>query len=222
MTEEKSNRTSEPGHGNAVDPNLGLPNPALDWPTPPKPLTLRGVAIGLGIAVMAVVLGLFSVYMRRTQLEKTTAYWGPKAIEAFQYGRKVELAKLRSPADAAPQTDATIELTDLPGLSHLRHAFLEERHYVWEKSNDTSALVQPASATASQEGGWYFLRFQNPAGGAPTELVYDPISGAVGPLGNTPEVHFTDRANKGVSHYINTLYRDLSKKIGAGPLRRGS
>jgi hypothetical protein len=184
-------------------------NMAPQWPEPPKALTLRGVFIGVAILALATVVAVASVAVRRTRLEKTTAFWGADTILCFQSGREVRIAPIDGPG-ATPAEEKMLALTDLPGLAHFRHALLEERHYVWP--DDPS--VSDESEEAEEEGNdWFYLRFSHPVEGKPaTEMVISTAKGQLGLYGKTPEGQLKERVRKGVSSYLNKVYINLMRE----------
>ncbi|MCG8650761.1 MAG: hypothetical protein MI861_13065, partial [Pirellulales bacterium] len=58
-------------------------------------VTRRGILVGLGVVVFAVVGAVASVNGRRTHLEKTTKFWGEETITALQLGERVRLMPKR-------------------------------------------------------------------------------------------------------------------------------
>ncbi|TWT69253.1 hypothetical protein [Crateriforma conspicua] len=98
----------------------------------PTRITRRGIWIGVGVIVFAIVFAFASIYARRTRLERTRQFFGAPWITAVQLADQVQL--LPGPdADFEP-----VKLTATPGLGHLRRALLDERHYQWDTVTDGS------------------------------------------------------------------------------------
>ena len=108
------------------------------WVDHPKiPITRRAVLAGVAIMILGVVGAVASIYARRTQLEKTTVFLKADAILAIQILPRVTLQL--EPLGQNDGVEAkTIDLTGTPGLGHLRHALLDERHYDWQTRTNSS------------------------------------------------------------------------------------
>lgn len=194
----------------------GLP---ADWVDHPKvPITRRAILIGIGLLVLGIVGAVTSIWARRTQVEKTTAFFGIETIRALQYAPGVmlrleaEAADLPStPAESVSGQPATslpsatpaaafkeIELSGTPGLGHLRHALLDERHYDWTTRNDRSidSLRSPQTRMAT-------LTFSDPQGIiAPATIHLELTEGWVGtPLGDR-SVRLIPRVQPAIRHFL--------------------
>ncbi len=173
------------------------------------------IAFG-GVAAVA------SVYFRRTQTEKTTEFWGPAGITAFQLAPMVKLEILDG------KEPGEVDLTGMPGLGHLRHALLEQRHYEWETESAESMEARTAttSSQAAQAEGepaesaaekplLAELTFWDPR--KPTELPPDmPViqtttvllelnEGWVGPSAGQRSVRLNERSRPAVRHFLTTM-----------------
>lgn len=175
----------------------GLP---ADWVDHPKiPITRRAVLAGIVIGVLGIVGAVAGVWARRTRLEKTTAFWGADAISAMQLGPRVTLrlepvglpAPENLPTPTLPETvqktaeasdtgSATppepqtkeIDLTGVPGLGHLRHAILDERHYDWETRSDKTI-----ESLRSGDSRIAYLTFSDPLGKIPASTIALELTG---------------------------------------------
>ena len=170
------------------------------WVDHPKiPITRRAVWMGIAIFLSSIVVAGASIYFRRTQLELTTRFWGPDAIKSIQLAPYVSL---EFDADAG---EKTVDLTGTPGLGHLRHALLDQRHYRWETEEsmsvndfnlpdakfaklvfwdpreDEAAMVRTAVIRLELQGGW------------------------VGTADGSRRVQLTKRAQPAVRHFLTTL-----------------
>lgn len=194
----------------------GLP---ADWVDHPKtPITRRAILIGIGLLALGVVGAVTSVWARRTQIERTTDFFGIETIRALQYAPGVTLrlaaepAKPPSPtadsvgvestpalATTAPPADfKEIELSGTPGLGHLRHALLDERHYDWTTRNDRSieSLRSPGTRMAT-------LTFSDPRGIiAPATIHLELSEGWVGTPQGDRSVRLISRVQPAVQHFL--------------------
>lgn len=205
---------------NAASPPGARPDgrPA-DWVDHPKiPITRRAILIGIGLLALGILGAVTSIWARRTQVEKTTDFFGIETIRALQYAPGVML-RLEAEAADVPSTptesvsgqsetsrpDTTppagfkeIELSGTPGLGHLRHALLDERHYDWTTRNDRSidSLRSPRTRMAT-------LTFSDPRGViAPATIHLELTEGWVGtPLGDR-SVRLIPRVQPAIRHFL--------------------
>jgi hypothetical protein len=181
---------------------LGTLAPDTDFPPPPPALTKRGVWIGIGITLIAIVLAIASVQLRRTRKERTTAFFGQDTILAIESGRQVQLARIRNELASLPPTEGIVELTDLPGLGHFRHALLDDRHY-----QDTPADTTHEQRMTSVDD-WFWLRISHPIPGNPArELLLNISAGEIAVPGRSEKLRFTRRVRAGMENFVRTVYQ---------------
>ncbi len=160
-------------------------------------VTRRGVWMGVGVLVFAVVATAISVTARRTQLQQTTDYFGPQTILALQLGERIQLVP------KGQSKFETVELTGTPGLGHLRRALLDDRHYDWATSvnEPVSELCQTPQADCVQ------LLITDPTAHRFDEVLIDlELSGGwVGLAGESNRVRVTERVQPALKHFLNTL-----------------
>ncbi len=171
------------------------------WVDHPKiPITRRAVLAGVAIMILGVIGAVASIYARRTQLEKTTAFLGPDAILAIQILPSVTLQL--EPLGQVDGTEAkTIDLTGTPGLGHLRHALLDERHYDWQSRTDSS--VQSLRSTETRFAN---LTFSDPKENfAPATLNIELTQGWVSRTGEADRVRLIERAQPAVRHFLTVI-----------------
>lgn len=171
------------------------------WVDHPKiPITRRAVLAGVAIAILGVLGAVGSIYARRTQLEKTTVFLGADAILAIQILPSVTLQL--EPLGQVDGTEAkTIDLTGTPGLGHLRHALLDERHYDWQSRTESSvqSLRTPETRFAT-------LTFSDPKGKfTPATLNIELTQGWVSRTGETDRVQLIERAQPAVRHFLTVI-----------------
>ena len=168
------------------------------------------------VMVLGVIGSLSSIWMRRTQLEKSSAFWGADTITAFQLADRVTLRRL------SDSMDDRIELSGMPGLGHLRKALLDERHYNWESESPASveSFCKPDMESPCVE-----LQFADPTLGrvSVTTIHMNLDSGIVGPANGDKSVHVTERVQTALEHQVTLLlnysgktYDDRQAEANAG------
>jgi len=171
------------------------------WVDHPKiPITRRAVLAGVAIMILGVIGAVASIYVRRTQLEKTTEFLGADAILAIQILPRVTLQ-----LEPLGQTDGveakTIDLTGTPGLGHLRHALLDERHYDWQTRAES-----PVQSLRSSETRFATLTFSDPKEKfSPATLQLELTEGWVSPAGENDRVRLIERAQPAVRHFLTVI-----------------
>lgn len=193
------------------------------WVDHPRiPITRRAVLVGVAITVLAVVAAVASVYARRTRLEKTTEFWGAETILALQMSPQVIL-HLDPPPPAAsdgsqppvlPYDEGTtsvagtaksdvriVDLTGTPGLGHLRHALLDERHYDWPSRTESSV-----ASSRSPQTRFAKLTFADPRDRFPTATIHlELIQGWVGAPDAADRVRLLPRVTPAVRHFLTLV-----------------
>ncbi len=188
----------------------------------PQPSALRTLVLMIVVIAIGAVAAVASVYFRRTQTEKTTEFWGPQGITAFQLAPMVKLEIHDG------QEPGEVDLTGMPGLGHLRHALLEQRHYEWETvsaesmetraaatTSDAAHSVAESADNAAKKPLLATLTFWDPR--KPTELPPDmPViqtttvlvelnEGWVGPAKGDRSVRLNERSRPAVRHFLTTM-----------------
>jgi len=171
------------------------------WVDHPKiPITRRAVWMGVVIAILGVVGAFASIYARRTQLEKTTEFLGADAILAIQILPQVSL-QLEDIGNDGLVAAKRIDLTGTPGLGHLRHALLDERHYDWA-TKTTGSIESLRTATSRMA----ILTFSDPRNQYPSASIHvELIDGWVGLLGGEQRVQLITRAQPAVRHFLTVI-----------------
>lgn len=159
--------------------------------------TLAWVIFAVCLTSVAILLAVISLYARRTQLERTTEFWGEQRITALQLADRVSLLPGRG------QSFEAVNLTAMPGLGHLRRALLDERHYRWE-----TVTPKPVSERCEQgDAVCVRLRFADPTGRRVpvTEIEVELTEGWVGPADEEKRVRVTERVQPALEHQLETL-----------------
>lgn len=168
----------------------------------------RWLLIGLGLTLIGVVGAVASVALRRTRLAKTTQFWGPDVVRALQSS---EQFRLTIPPDSplewkTESIDGSVELSDTPGIAHLRHALLDERHYHWDTSRregieSVIAEISNAEWVTIELHGTPSIMQDDP----PTEsvvLTLELSRGWVGIAGGNRAVQMRERVRSAVRHNL--------------------
>jgi|LakMenE01Jun11ns_1017448.scaffolds.fasta_scaffold9823950_2 hypothetical protein len=113
----------------------------------------------------------------------------PTLTETAELSETVQkTAEASDPGSASPPEPQTkeIDLTGVPGLGHLRHAILDERHYDWETRSDKTI-----ESLRSGDSRIAYLTFSDPLGKIPASTIALELTG--GWVG-TPPSPTNDRA----------------------------
>ncbi len=107
---------------------------------PRAKITRRGVLMGIGVFVFAMLGAAASITLRRTQVGETTRFWGEDTIAALRLGERIKM----SPRQGREFPE--VELTGTPGLGHLRRLLLDERNFDWASEAKSTVLEQAAGS----------------------------------------------------------------------------
>ena len=109
----------------------------------------------------------------------------------------------------------TVDLSGTPGLGHLRHALLEQRHYLWETEQPLSVdeLASPNAQLAR-------LVFSDPRPDnrqrIPTAVIRLELQdGWVGPADGSRRVQLIERAQPAIRHFLTTLRNVTQARVDA-------
>ncbi len=189
--------TDAPSSNEATDAGSSSSEHADKYNDPRVKVTRRGLWMGVGVLTFAVLATAFSIYARRTQLERTTEYFGPETILALQLGERIQLIPRGS------SEFKTVELTGTPGLGHLRRALLDDRHYDWTSSapEPVESLCGTAATDCVQ------ILITDPTAHRFDEVLIDLelAGGWVGLAGENQRVQVTERVQPALKHFLNTL-----------------
>jgi hypothetical protein len=90
--------------------------------------TISGKHVIIAIVALALLAAAASWWVRYEATHRAAEFWGPTAARRIRDAPFVELYYINDD----PNVLATIrEISKAPGLTHLRHALLEDRSYVW-------------------------------------------------------------------------------------------
>jgi hypothetical protein len=170
-------------------------------------ITTRGILLGVFVGVFGIIGAAASIYLRRTQLEQTTRFWGPETITALQLGERMELLA-RGSSDFEP-----VELTATPGLGHLRRLLLDERNFDWptESGGSVSEKCQKSDSDSPQ---CIQLRLTDPTAHrvGTIEIDIDLAGGWVGPSDGTRRVRATERVQPKLRSYFSVIINVRQKR----------
>jgi hypothetical protein len=195
-------------------------------PTGPHFSTRRWLLIVVGLTAIGIMGAAASVVLRRTQLGRTTAFWGAEVIRTLQ---RSDEFRLTIPAAGPLQwktesEDGSVDLSDTPGIAHLRHALLDERHYRWD-----SVREEPIEQVIAQlpQAEWVTLQLR----GTPPELRNEPplqdvefqielTEGWIGRQGDPHSVQMTERVRTAVRHNLLMFSNVTSTRADVSPNER--
>ncbi|MEO1524069.1 MAG: hypothetical protein AAFX06_01475 [Planctomycetota bacterium] len=175
---------------------------------PRAQITKRGLMLGGLVVVLGIGGAALSIWARRTHLEKTTPFWGPKVIEALQLAEEFELVPSLAAADGEVEN---VRLSGMPGLGHLRHTLLDDRSYLWD-----SVLEQPISDRIESEP-CMLLRLTDPTAKRfpETRIVIALDSGWVGLEDENQQVQLSERFREALPTYLKRVanYEPLRSEV---------
>lgn len=178
----------------------------------------RWLLIAVGLTLLGVIGAFASVVLRRTRVDQTTRFWGPQVVRALQSSDEF---RLRVPPGGSLEwktesTDGMVDLSDTPGIAHLRHALLDERHYRWETSREVSIETV---ITEIPEAEWVTIELRGSPAGAVSEPPIEPVAlklelsrGWVGVSDGGRSVQMTDRVRSAVRHNLLMFSNVRSKR----------
>jgi hypothetical protein len=190
---------------NSIDPRSGDSPDSVDphadkYNDPRVKITLRGVLLLVLVFVLGIVGAAASVYLRRTQLEQSTEFWGLDTITALQLAERMELLA-RGDARFDP-----VELSGTPGLGHLRRLLLDERNYDWqtETRGSVSAKCDQVKSDALQ---CIQLRLTDPTAHrfGTIEIDIDLSHGWIGPADGSHRVRVAERVLPKLQSYFSVI-----------------
>lgn len=175
-------------------------------------VTRFGIYCGIAVSVLAVLMTIGTVVLRRTQTERTAAFWGDESIRAFQLASRVELVGV----DGDPQYAQPVDITAMPGLGHLRNALLDQRHYQWDSAKQDVGISERQSTAVNSDDSdddgrglpdTVRVIFSDPEieRFQPTDLTIGLSDGIVGVTGGRRSVKFTDHVRPKIRHHLTTI-----------------
>ncbi|MCA9139853.1 MAG: hypothetical protein KDB00_23935 [Planctomycetales bacterium] len=87
-------------------------------------ISRRGVLIGVLVLVFGIIGSALSIWARRTHLVRSTEFWGPDVILAFQLAEEVELISFNNSDPAEPESGGASPASDelMPAADELMPA----------------------------------------------------------------------------------------------------
>lgn len=177
---------------------------------PRAQISRRGILIGLCVLVFGIGGAAFSIWARRTHLERSTQFWGPQVIQAFQLAEEVELIPMpdgsESPGSPESQIPSQSEvqpvrLSGMPGLGHLRHVLLDDRSYDWDSVQNEAISPQMGHSECST------LRFSDPSAKRfpDANIVIDLANGWIGMKEGKQKVRLNDRFRNALPTFLKRI-----------------
>ncbi len=141
-------------------------------PSSGGPPASMGGRIVVGIVLLAAALAAFAVWFQWNQTRRCLALYGPERARAIQTAPRVERWRLTvDPQSGRPLVAERQDLSNAPGLVHLRRGLVEDANFAWpDAAGDrlpaaawdealvfyTSAVPTPAVILAVDldDGGW--------------------------------------------------------------------
>lgn len=165
-------------------------------------ISRRGILLGVFVVLFGIAGAGFSIWARRTQLEKSTEFWGADVILALQLAEEVELIpSVDLPDSETGSSSEPVRLSGMPGLGHLRHVLLDDRSYQWD------SVVQDSIASRIEEFPCMILRLSDPTVHRfpDTEIVIDLENGWLGLRDGTNQVQLGERFQTAIPLFLKRV-----------------
>ena len=195
---------------NAPESDAKMDGHADKYNDPRVTISRRGILLGVAVVCFGVAGSALSIWMRKTSLTQTRAFWGADVITALQLAEEVELLRLAGGPDSGEIEP--VRLSGMPGLGHLRHTFLDDRSYDWDS-------VRALADEQSGESETIVIRLTDPTAGRfpETRLAIQLESGWVTVEGTDQEVRLNDRFRNAVPTYLRRVanYEPMRSEVRA-------
>ncbi len=197
-----------------------------DWPAvataesdtnPPRTGSARKIAFWLTVATGLLLIGvggaLLSVKLRRTQTQQTASFFGADAILALQRSGSFLLRVDPPQASSQPMTEGSagepqrpsfVELADIPGVGHVRHALLDQRHYDWTEIRE-QPIVPSSRSEQSQAATIVLSDFGKQDEDSSITFHLELDTGWVSLDGHQRSVRFTPRVGRAIQKQLITM-----------------
>jgi len=109
------------------------------------PAGVPGGLIVMTLLLLAIGLGVFAVWFQRDQTRRCLAFYGPEAARRIQSAPRVELWQLEN-GDDGLRAVARRDVSQAPGLVHLRRGLIEDFNYAWQQPQDGGSEPLPGQA----------------------------------------------------------------------------
>lgn len=127
-----------------------------------QPSGSSGAAVVIGLLVLGSCLGAFAVAFQWTQTNGCLAFYGAPAARAIVAAPHVELWRLEAaPATGRISAVARCDVSQAPGLVHLRRGLVEDANFDW----------RPVASGRLPPDAWEVAIAFAPAAGAPPEAI---------------------------------------------------
>ena len=135
---------------------------------PARPARSRGTAVVAGMLAAAVALATFAVWFQWRQTRRCLDFYGSDVAQLVQAAPRVELWQLAPGAGPSrPEAVRRIDVSQAPGLVHLRRGLVEDANFAWATTAD-----------AARDRTWTLALAFSAAGATPAVLVFDTGSAA--------------------------------------------
>lgn len=105
---------------------------------PSRPGPSAGTAVVLGVLLAAAALATFAVWFQWGQTRRCLEFFGPRVSRRIQAAPRVELWRLETAAGRL-RVAARRDVSQAPGLVHLRRGLIEDVNYRWPTGHDRPA-----------------------------------------------------------------------------------
>lgn len=165
-----------------------------------NPGASRGTLVVCAFLVLASVLAAFAVWYQWQQTRQCLGFFGPEVATAIQSSPIVEIWQLESDGTRFWRSHAQ-DISQAPGLVHLRRGLIEDGNYSWEDGQS-----RPAPERLPPEAWDIALSFSG-GGAAPVVLAVDlDAPGSLTVVGRPGRVAM-GRLHAGLGKWVRTTVR---------------
>jgi hypothetical protein len=154
-----------------------------------------GTRLVLGLVLAGVGLAMFAVWFQWGQTRRCLDFFGSAAARRIQTAPRVELWSLAAEGPTVRSVHR-LDVSEAPGIVHLRRGLIEDVNYRWEVAGPQSAAPLPAAAwdqalaffdTADSDAPATVVAFDlNGPLGVPDDSGHVPVATVVGRAGRVP------------------------------------
>src|SRR5262245_5327090 len=108
--------------------------------TDPDPPPSRGSAVSgklviISILFVAIVAAGVSWAFRVYATHRAAGFWGPQAAWLIRSSQTAKLSRIDRSSDGTIRIKTTRDVSNAPGITHLRNALLEDKSFEWSPGN---------------------------------------------------------------------------------------
>jgi hypothetical protein len=104
----------------------------------PSAYGISGKVVIVGILTVALVAAGVSWWFRFHATHLAAGFWGPQTARVISSATTIKLSRINRNPEGLITTSMTRNVSNAPGITHLRTALLEDNNFVWPASRSSS------------------------------------------------------------------------------------